>query len=297
VSALRASGESASGESEGHDGASGTRVTRVALHGAGGRMGRAVVAALAETPGLELVAAFGAASDSARGRDVGELAGIGALGVPLGVLDDAALRAPTPPADVVIDFSSPEGVVRLAARCAEAGVALVSGTTGLSSSHEEAFERLATRAPVVHAPNMSVGVAVLFHLAEVATRLLGPAFDAEIVELHHRLKIDAPSGTAVRLAERVAHARGLEPSSAVVHGRSGQVGPRPNAEIGVMTLRGGSVVGEHTLVLAGPSERVELVHRAQDRSIFAHGALRAARWVLGRPPARYGMDDVLGLRG
>lgn len=262
---------------------------RVALHGATGRMGRAIVAVLAESSELALVAAFGSPQDGELGRDAGELAGTRKLGVPIGVLGDSL------EADVVIDFSTPDALSTLASRCAASRVALVSGTTGLAAPHQAALDELAKVAPVVHAPNMSVGVNVLFHLAEVATRLLGPAFDAEIVEMHHRHKVDAPSGTAVRLAERVAAARGLDPEAAVVHGRSGQVGPRKDDEIGVMTLRGGGVVGEHTLVLAGPGERVELVHRAQDRSIFARGAVRAASWVVGKKPGRYDMPDVLGI--
>jgi len=262
---------------------------RVALHGATGRMGRAIIEILAQEPGLSLAAALAAPGDPALGRDAGELAGVGPLGVAVGALEGAI------DADVVIDFSAPDALAELAERCRLSKTPLVSGTTGLAAPHQAALDALARVAPVVHAPNMSVGVNVLFHLAELATRLLGEGFDAEIVEMHHRHKVDAPSGTAVRLAERVAKARGLDPAKAVVHGRSGQVGPRPDDEIGVMTLRGGGVVGEHTLVLAGAGERVELVHRAQDRSIFARGAVRAATWIVGRAPGRYDMPDVLGI--
>jgi 4-hydroxy-tetrahydrodipicolinate reductase len=252
-------------------------------------MGRAIAQVIANDEETALVAAFGGPGDAELGRDAGELAGVGALGVSIEPLSDLV------DADVVIDFTRPDATAAIAARCREARVPLVSGTTGLSTAHEQALDALAAVAPVVHAPNMSVGVNVLFHLAELATRLLGPGFDPEIVEMHHRHKVDAPSGTAVRLAERVAAARGLDPEKAVVHGRSGHVGARRDDEIGVMTLRGGGVVGEHTLVLAGPGERLELAHRAQDRSIFAHGAVRAARWILGREPGRYDMKDVLGL--
>lgn len=263
---------------------------RVALHGATGRMGRAIVEILAQGPTeLELAVALAAPGDPALGRDAGEVAGVGPLGVPIGALEGAL------DADVVIDFSAPAALAQLAERCRAAAIPLVSGTTGLGASQEAALDALAQIAPVVHAPNMSIGVNVLFHLAEQASRLLGEGFDAEIVEMHHRHKVDAPSGTAVRLAERVAKARGLDPKKAVVHGRSGQVGPRRDDEIGVMTLRGGGVVGEHTLVLAGAGERVELVHRAQDRSIFARGAVRAAAWIVGQPPGRYDMPDVLGI--
>lgn len=263
---------------------------RVALHGAPGRMGRAVVAAVEAERHAALVAAYARPFSPDLGRDAGELAGVGRTGVVVSALGEEPLDA-----DVVIDFSLPDAILGVAASCLASRVPLVSGTTGLSTEHHEALDRLAEAVPVVHAPNMSVGVTVLFHLAEVATRLLGGDYDAEIVEMHHRHKVDAPSGTAARLAERVALARGLDPAAAVVHGRSGQVGPRRDDEIGVMTLRGGGVVGEHTLVLAGPGERVELVHRAQDRSIFAHGAMRAALWAVGKRPGRYDMRDALGL--
>lgn len=259
---------------------------RVALHGASGRMGRAIAAVLAEAPDAALVLAF---ADRELGRDAGELAGVGTLGVKIESVP-AQIDA-----DVVIDFSTPDALASLAPRCHASGVPLVSGTTGLAPSHDAVLATLSADVPLVHAPNMSVGVNVLFHLAERATALLGDAFDAEIVEMHHRHKVDAPSGTAVRLAERVAAARGLDPAKAVLHGRSGHVGPRTDDEIGVMTLRGGSVIGEHTLVLAGLGERIELTHRAEDRSIFARGAVRAARWIVGQPAGRYDMADVLGI--
>jgi len=255
-------------------------MTRIALAGATGRMGHAIAQVIDEDPLVTLVAAHGGDDDPRLGRKVGEV-----TVTKLGALD----------ADVVIDFTSPAGTRAVIERCAAAKCALVSGTTGLGEDEFAALDALAEEVPVVWAPNMSVGVTLLFHLAELATKLVGPDFDPEIVEMHHRHKVDAPSGTAVRLAERVAAGRGLDPSEAVVHGRSGQVGPRRDDEIGVMTLRGGSVVGDHTLVLAGPGERLEIGHRAQDRSIFARGAVRAARWVVERPPGRYDMADVLGI--
>ena len=264
---------------------------RIALHGATGRMGRAIVQVIAETDGASLVDAFSRVDDPAVGSDAGTLAHIGKLGVPVRVLGAGAAID----ADVVIDFSAPAAARDIAKRCDALGMPLVSGTTGLDAEALAAIDALAQNAPVVHAPNMSVGVTVLFHLAAIATELLGPDFDAEIVEMHHRHKVDAPSGTAVRLASVVAEARGLDPKAAVVHGRSGQVGARPAGEIGVMTLRGGGVIGEHTLLLASASERLELTHRAQDRSIFARGAVRAATWVVGQPAGRYDMADVLGI--
>ncbi|MFK7988089.1 MAG: 4-hydroxy-tetrahydrodipicolinate reductase [Sandaracinaceae bacterium] len=256
---------------------------RVALIGATGRMGAAIRAVLDADPEATLAQVFTHDGDSAVGGSLGGLA-IEVL-KPDSVVD----------ADVAIEFSSPAGLVLAAARCGSAGVPLVSGTTGVNAAGFAALDALAERTPCVWAPNMSVGVNLLFHLAELATRLAGPGFDPEIVEMHHRHKVDAPSGTAVRLAERVAEARDQVASEVVKHGRSGAAGPRTDDEIGVMTLRGGSVVGDHTLILAGEGERLELSHRAQDRGIFAQGAVRAAHWVVGRPPGRYGMPDVLGL--
>ncbi|MDQ3036598.1 MAG: 4-hydroxy-tetrahydrodipicolinate reductase [Myxococcota bacterium] len=264
---------------------------RIAMHGAAGRMGRAIVRAISEDESLALVAALDREGSDALGRDAGELAQVGPIGIAL-VADRTALRG----ADVVIDFSSPAATAATARACAASSTPMVIGTTGLDADADAAIGELAAKAAVVVAPNTSVGVNVLFHLAAEAARLLGPDFDAEIVEMHHKKKVDSPSGTAVRLAERVAAAKGLGRES-FVHGRSGQVGARPAAEIGIMTLRGGDVIGEHTLVLAGPGERIELTHRAHDRSLFALGALRAARWAAAqKTPGRYDMADVLAIR-
>ncbi len=264
---------------------------RVAVHGAGGRMGRAVLALVLADADASVAGALERPGSSVLGADVGTLGGGGPEG--LAVTDDVALALAD--ADVVIDFSLPGGTRAIAGACAERGLPLVVGTTGLDPAAEEALTRLSEKAPLVVAPNMSAGVTLLFHLAARAAALLGPSFDAEIVEMHHRQKVDAPSGTALRLAEGVARARGLPWPDAAVHGRSGHVGPRRDDEIGIMTLRGGDVVGEHTLVLAGPGERLELTHRARDRTIFARGAMRAAWWVVGRPPGRYDMADVIGI--
>ncbi len=262
-------------------------MTRVAIFGATGRMGQAITRVIAGDDEARVVAAWAHGGDDRLGADVGEHAGVGRLEVAIGLLGEID-------ADVVIDFTSPDGTEAIAAACAAARVPLVSGTTGLHSAAEDALSRTAAVAPVIHAPNMSVGVTLLFHLAEVAASRLAD-FDAEIVEMHHRHKVDAPSGTAVRLAEHVARARELAPSRVLRFERSGQVGPRGADEIGVMTLRGGAVVGDHTLHLVGEGERLELTHRAMDRSIFARGAVRAAKWIVDQPPGRYGMADVLGL--
>lgn len=263
---------------------------QVAVHGAAGRMGRQIVAAVVEREDARLCAALEHSGSDALGTDAGLLAGTTALEVSVSDDVDAALAA----ADVVIDFSLPEGTKALLVRCAEAGVAAVVGTTGLDEDGLAAADRLAQVAPLVMAPNFSRGVTLLFHLAARAAKLLGPEFDAEITEMHHRRKVDAPSGTAARLGEVVAEAKGWDPS-AVVHGRSGAVGARPDREVGVMALRGGDVVGEHTLVLAGPGERVELTHRAGSREIFARGAVAAAVWATGQGPGRYDMADVIGV--
>lgn len=267
---------------------------RVAVHGAAGRMGLSIVRALREDAGAELVAALEHADSAALGKDVGVLAGGESLGVAISAGHEAGLRA----CDVVIDFSLPAPTARLAAKAAALEKPAVIGTTGLDAEQVAALETLAGVAPIVFAPNYSQGVNLLFHLAAKAAELAGPGFDAEIVEMHHRRKVDAPSGTAVRLYEVVAEAKGLPVDGAAVHGRSGPTGARSDGEIGVMTLRGGDVVGEHTLMLAALGERLELTHRATDRHIFARGAVRAAHWLLApdTKPGRYDMGDVMNLR-
>ncbi len=264
--------------------------TRVAIHGAAGRMGRALVHALSDADDLRLVAALGRVGGSGIGSDAGLLAGVGAIGVLVSSSEGDALLA-----DVLVDFSRSEATERIAARAADQGIALVVGTTGLEPSARAALDRAARAVPVVLAANTSVGVAVLTHLAALATRLLGPGWDAEIVEMHHRQKADAPSGTALRLADAVLGERGLD-RGALVTGRSGRPGARSREEVGVLALRGGDVIGDHTLILAGAGERLELSHKATDRALFARGALRAARWVRARAAGLYEMADVLGLR-
>ena len=263
--------------------------SKIAIHGAAGRMGLSIVRVLREDADAKLVGAIDRAP--AAGKDVGVMAG----GEPLSVLVGDDVEAGIAAADVVIDFSHPSASLPLFERLAERGTPVVIGTTGFEPSGIEAIHRLGTKVPVVFAPNYSQGVTMLFHLAARAAKLLGPGFDAEIVEMHHRLKVDAPSGTAVKLAEVVAEARGSTYAETALHGRSGQVGKRTDAEIGVLALRGGDVVGEHTLILAGLGERLELTHRATDRPIFARGALRAAHWVIGREPGVYDMFDVMGV--
>ena len=262
----------------------------IVVTGAAGRMGAQIVRLLAGEADLRLHAAVERAGGP--GGDSGLAAGLPANGLP--VTHD--LAAALPGADVVVDFTHHEASARHAEICAERGVAVVIGSTGFTPQARARVEAAARRVPVVLSPNMSVGVNVLFELVRRAAATLGDAFDVEIVELHHKRKKDAPSGTAEKLAEVAARALGREPAEVVAYARHGMVGERPAREIGVQALRGGDVVGEHTVLFCGEGERLELVHRAMSREQFARGALRAARWVAGRPAGLYDMADVLGLR-
>ena len=254
-------------------------------------MGQSIASVLNDHPEASLVAAMDREGSELIGRDMGELA----VGAPSGVCITSDVEEFLKNVEVVIDFSIASASAKLLPLCAGQHIPMVIGTTGFDPETRAGLERAAERVPIVFAPNYSQGVNALFFLAARATELLGPSFDAEIVEIHHRNKVDAPSGTAVHLGEVVAGAKGLDPGGAVSHGRSGQVGSRPTEEIGVMALRGGDVVGEHTLYLVGEGERLELTHRATDRSIFARGAVRAAQWVVGRPAGLYDMADVMGI--
>lgn len=260
---------------------------KLALHGATGRMGMAVTRLSQGSADVRIVGAAAAANDPLQGRDVGEIAGIGSIGVAVTADAASALLG----ADVVIDFSVASAVKPLLSLCARNHIAIVSGTTNLDAEARKALDRAAESVPVLWAPNMSLGVQVLSDLVEQAVRRLGPDFDVEIVEIHHRKKIDAPSGTAKRLAEA---ARAARPSMVELHSRAGDVGARTDDEIGVFGVRGGDVIGDHTVYLFGPGERIELTHRASSRDVFAHGALRAARFLAGKKPGRYTIKDVLG---
>jgi 4-hydroxy-tetrahydrodipicolinate reductase len=259
---------------------------RIAVSGAAGRMGRRLIALAGESREVELVQALEYAGHPLLGRPATELAPEAADEVTL----ESELGAD---AQVLIDFSLPKGTAARAAEAAERGIGLVIGTTGLDEAAAAAVEAAAERVPVLHAPNYSLGVNLLFRVAAEVARALGAGFDVEIVEAHHNRKADAPSGTALGLAERVCEALGRDPAADLVHGRGGPVGPRTEREIGMHALRLGSVVGEHTVHFGSDHERIELTHRAQSRDVFAAGALRAAAWIAGRAPGRYGMDDVL----
>ena len=266
-------------------------MVQVAIHGAAGRMGQSIASVLHDDPQATLVAAMDRDGSELIGRDMGQLT----AGAPSGVCVTSDVEEFLSNVEVVIDFSVASASAKLLPLCAGQHIPMVVGTTGFDAETRAGLERAAERVPIVFAPNYSQGVNALYFLAARATELLGPTFDAEIVEIHHRHKVDAPSGTAVRLGEVVAVAKQLDPERAVSHGRSGHVGARPLEEVGVMALRGGDVVGEHTLYLVGEGERIELTHRATDRSIFARGAVRAAHWVVGRPAGLYDMADVMGI--
>ncbi len=266
---------------------------RVVVPGAAGKMGRAIVQVLSATEESRLVGAVERAGSPAVGSDAGALSGIAPLGVTVGDSLPSALAAG---ADVVIDFTAPAATAAQAQAAVAAGVALVVGTTGLGVAEHEAVRRAAERVPVVLSPNMSVGVNVLFDLITAAAKSLGEGFDLEVVEFHHRQKRDAPSGTAMRMAEVLATATNRDLGECGVFGRYGETGTRRPSEIGVMTVRGGDVVGDHTAYFLGLGERLEITHRASSRETFARGAVRAALWLAGRKPGLYDMQDVLGLR-
>jgi len=259
-------------------------VIRAVVAGAAGRMGSQILAALREEKDFAVTGAFERAGNERIGSD--------ASGVEISSGIEPALAKG---ADVVIDFTTPLASLHHAAVCADRGVALVIGTTGFAEEQKGGLRVASRRVPLLLAPNMSVGVNVLFRLVADAARALGPAYEVEIVELHHRMKRDAPSGTALRLAEVAAGALGLPPK-AFVYERHGEVGARKSGTIGLSTLRGGDVVGDHTVHFLADGERLELTHRATSRENFARGAVRAARWLAGRKPGFYDMQDVLGLR-
>ena len=261
---------------------------RIAVHGAGGRMGVAVVAALVEHQDAMLSAALARPGSEVIGRDAGVQAGVGPLEVPIsGDLAGADF-------DVLIDFSRPPAALACVEQCARQGRGVVIGTTGFDVAGRAQITRAARTVPVVFAPNMSVGVNVGLRLVEMATRLLGDQFDVEVLEAHHGNKVDAPSGTALAIGEAVAQARGRRLEDCAVYDRHGDTGIREPGSIGFGTLRGGDIVGEHTVMFAGRGERVEITHRAWNRAIFARGAVRAARWLAGREAGLYDMQDVLG---
>jgi len=265
---------------------------RIAISGAAGRMGRTLVEACEQTEGLQVTAAIEHAGSSMLGADAGELAGIGKLDVIL--VNDLAIVIRD--FDVLIDFTRPEVTQRNLALCAEAGKSIVIGTTGFSDEQKQLIEHAASQTAVVFAPNMSVGVNLCFKLLDLAARVMGGEVDIEIIEAHHRHKIDAPSGTALRMGEVVAEALGRDLKTCAVYGREGQTGERDRQTIGFETIRAGDIVGEHTVMFADIGERVEITHKASSRMTFAKGAARAALFLQDKDKGLFDMQDVLGLR-
>lgn len=265
-------------------------MTRVAITGAAGRMGRTLIQALQQADGLTLTAALERAGSTLIGADAGELAGVGAAGVRLG--DDLAAVADE--FDTLIDFSVPAATLANLEVCRRHGRAMVIGTTGIDPDGVARIREAAAEIPILFAPNMSVGVNLAFRLAELAAEVLGDEVDVEIVEAHHRHKIDAPSGTALRLGEGIARALGRDLAQVAEYGRQGTTGPRRRETIGFATVRAGDIVGDHTVIFAGNGERLEITHRAESRMNFAQGALRAVRFLQGRRHGLFDMQDVLG---
>jgi 4-hydroxy-tetrahydrodipicolinate reductase len=266
--------------------------TRMIVCGAAGRMGRTLIGLIAQSDAAALTGAVEAIGHPAVGKDAGEIAGAGHLGVP--IRDDFA--AALSPDTVALDFTTAAAALDHLRAAVEQRSPIVIGATGFNAQQQAEIDRLAPQTRCLIAPNMSVGITVLQRLVREAAVALGGDFDPEVVEMHHRMKVDAPSGTALALGRTVAEATGRSFTGDAVYGRHGMVGQRPPKEIGILALRGGDVVGDHTVVFAGLGERLELTHRAQSRECLARGAIRAALWLAQQPAGRYGMADVLGLR-
>jgi len=265
---------------------------KVAVTGAAGRMGGRIITLVTEAEGLEVAGAVEMAGHARLGDDAGYVAGCGDLGIAITDSLEQALAE----ADVLIDFTWPEVTLANAEVCARLGKAIVVGTTGMNAEQRRVISRVAESIPVVFAPNMSVGVNVCFKLLKDMARTLGEGFDVEIVELHHNKKKDSPSGTAVRMGEIVAEALDRDYNQVANYHREGMCGERTRVEIGMQTVRGGDIIGEHTVYFIGMGERIELTHRAMSRDMFARGAVRAAGWLGGRQAGLYDMQDVLELK-
>ena len=265
---------------------------RIGITGCGGRMGQMVLHTVLTTEGVSVSGGVERADHAALGRDLGALVGAAPLGLAL-ANDAEALFAGS---DAVIDFTTPEATAAHAKLAAHHGAALICGTTGLAAAEREALAAAARAVPVVYAANMSVGVNLLIGLTRRVATLLGQDYDIEIVEMHHRMKVDAPSGTALMLGEAAARGRQVALADVAQRVRDGVTGPRPTGEIGFSVIRGGGIIGEHSVIFAAEDEILTLSHSARDRGLFARGAVEAARWVIGQPPGLYDMQDVLGLK-
>jgi 4-hydroxy-tetrahydrodipicolinate reductase len=262
------------------------------ITGVAGRMGGRIVHMMEAAPGLQLVGAVESPGHAALGKDVGEVVGL----PPKGVKVTDSLQEVLPRAEVVIEFTHPEPSLAHLHQVADANKAMVLGTTGFSPPQIAEIQALASRAHLVFAPNMSVGVNLMFKVVADIAGVLAEGYDVEIVEAHHRLKKDAPSGTAIKLGQVIAHALGRELEKVGVYSRHGIIGQRTDQEIGIQTVRAGDIVGEHIVLFGGMGERLEIIHRAHSRDNFARGAVRAALWVVKQPPGLYDMQDVLGLK-
>ncbi len=264
---------------------------KIAIAGSAGRMGQTLIEAVLKDAGMSLAAALEQADSAHIGRDAGEL-----VGAPCGVAITADFDAALAGVDCLIDFTRPAGTLAHMAACRRRGVAMVIGTTGMEVEHKLQIQDASRDIPIVFAPNMAVGVNLVFKLLDTAARVLSQGYDIEVVEAHHRHKVDAPSGTALRMGEVVAEALGRDLSKCAVYGREGVTGERDPSTIGFATIRGGDIVGDHTVLFAGTGERVEITHKAASRMPYALGSLRAARFIEGRKSGLYDMQDVLGLR-
>jgi 4-hydroxy-tetrahydrodipicolinate reductase len=263
---------------------------KVAIAGSSGRMGRMLIEAVLASDDLQLHGALDVAGSPALGQDAGAF-----LGRATGVAISADLDATLAGADVLIDFTRPEGTLAHLAACARLGVKAVVGTTGFTEEQKAQIAELARRMALVMAPNMSVGVNVVLRLLDVAARALNEGYDIEVIEAHHRHKVDAPSGTALKMGEVLAHALGRDLKTCGVFAREGVTGERDPSTIGFSTIRGGDIVGDHTVLFAGTGERIEISHRSSSRAGYAQGSLRAARFLASKPSGLYGMNDVLGM--
>ncbi len=267
-------------------------MTRIAITGAAGRMGRALLEAGQNTDGIDVTAAIERVGSSVIGADAGEVAGIGSMALAIG--DD--LSSATDAFDVFIDFTRPEVSLENIRICREAGRRMVIGTTGFDEAGKQAIADAAQDIAIVFAPNMSVGVNLCFKLLDLAARVMGDEVDIEVIEAHHRHKVDAPSGTALRMGEVVADALGRDLADCAVYGREGNTGERDRKTIGFETIRAGDIVGDHTVLFADIGERVEITHKASSRLTFANGAVRAAKWLMSHDSGLFDMQDVLDLK-
>ena len=266
-------------------------IQQIAVAGSSGRMGRALIEAIAQSADFRIKAALELPGNPFLGKDAGEL-----VGAPCGVRISADLEGALAGCDVLVDFTRPEGTLAHVQVCRKRGIHMVIGTTGFQAAQKASIVAATQEIPIVMAPNMSVGVNLTFKLVELAAKILGEGYDVEIIEAHHRHKVDAPSGTALRMGEVIAAALGRDLAQDAVYAREGVTGERKASTIGFATVRGGDIVGDHTALFAGVGERVEITHKAASRATFALGALRAARFLAGKKSGLFDMQDVLGLK-